>query len=184
MLDLQSWKNRPLLISLNGEKLGYVSGSELLLNDEKYLPSVIKALFSFTGADSIKFVAGLDQKARIAYVKDIAEYSSLGPQEMIRVLNWERTLKLFLEFKHKHVCPIQDGCAELDIAGEGAFSVDVTEGKAEVKRLAATTENTVSLDLLSAQRAFFGVPEMLMGLQGIPQSWLGLPFYMSEQDGF
>ena len=184
MLDRRSWKNQPEIIRLDGERIGYRAGGELLLTDEKYLPQVVKKLLTRDGTDRISFVAGLDQKERIAFLKDIAEYSSLGPQEMVRVLNWGKTLKLFLEFKHRYVCPIEDGCADIDIAGEGEFRIQVTRGEANVSKLSSPSGNGIKLDLLSAEKAFFGVAEMMLGYEGIPRSWLGLPFYMSEQDGF
>ncbi|MBR6009371.1 MAG: GNAT family N-acetyltransferase [Clostridia bacterium] len=184
MLDLKSWNKQPKLITSGGEKLGYIAGGELLLKDESALPKVIKKLLTQDGTERATFVAGLDQKERIAVVKDIAEYVSLGPQEMVRVLNWEKVLKLFLEFKHRHVNPVENGSAQVDISGEGAFGIHVDKGEARVERLEAAPEKAVKLDLLSAQKLFFGVPELFLRQKGIPQSWQGLPFYMSEQDCF
>lgn len=184
MLDLQSWKNQPELIRLGGERIGYRAGGELLLTEEKYLPAVVKKLLTRDGTDRITFTAGLDQKERIEFLKNIAEYSSLGPQEMVHVLNWEKTLKLFLDFKHKFVCPIEDGCADISIAGEREYRIEAVQGEVSVRKLGLPSTGGIKLDLLQAERAFFGVAEMMLGYEGIPRSWLGLPFYMSEQDGF
>ncbi len=183
MLDLQSWRNQPEIIRLDGERIGYRAGGELLLTDEKYLPAVVKKLLTRDGTDRITFTAGLDQKDRIEFLKNIAEYSSLGPQEMVHVLNWEKVLKLFLEFKHKFISPVEDGCTDIEIEGE-EYSIKVAQGKVSVGKAGLPSGKAIKLDLLTAGRAFFGVAEMMLGYEGIPRSWLGLPFYMSEQDGF
>ncbi len=183
LLDLRSWNTRPLLIRAGGERQGYLAGDELLLKDEAMLQKAIKALLAYTGDKSMSFSAPLFEKERIRGLTRLCEGAQLGAVEMINVLNWERTLKLFLEVKHEKVAPLEDGEIDLNIEGDGTFHISVKGGSVQVEKREGATEG-VRLNHLEAIRAFFSLGGQLAGEAGLLASWQGLPFYMTTQDGF
>lgn len=184
LTDLMSWHNEPLLISFGSQPAGYLAGGELVLQNEDQLPKAVKALLSRPGVKEMEFRAALYEKQRLAFLKDLCEYSSLGPMEMFNVLNWKTVLETFLCFKHLFVGPVADGCARIDIKEDGAFEIEVKNGVPRVTPLASVPESAIQTDHMEAQRTFFGLADMFVPTPGIPDSWKGLPLVMSEQDGF
>ena len=157
--------------------------AEVLRHEEAMLQKAIKALLAYTGDKSMSFSAPLFEKERIRGLTRLCEGAQLGAVEMINVLNWERTLKLFLEVKHEKVAPLEDGEIDLNIEGDGTFHISVKGGSVQVEKREGATEG-VRLNHLEAIRAFFSLGGQLAGEAGLPASWQGLPFYMTTQDGF
>ena len=182
--DLKSWHSEPVMIRIGGSRAGYLAGGELVLENEELLPKAVKALLARPGIKEMEFRASLHEKERLAFYKDICEYSSLGPLEMFNVLNWKSVLETFLSFRHRYVQPVEDGHAVLNIASDGVFEISVRNGEVCVNPLDAAPADAVKMDHMEAQRTFFGLAEMFIPTPGIPDSWKGLPLTMSEQDGF
>ena len=184
LMELRSWNRTPEAVLLDGVLAGYVAGGELEVADTALLPGLIKALVLRGDEPSRRFSAALSDREKIGIYSAVSEDCSLSAVEMINVLNWPKVLKTLLEYKHAHVSPVSDGECALDIAEDGAFRVSVQGGIAQAEPLASAPRGAQRLSHLLAQRAFFGISELFTGADGIDRSWRGLPFYMSEQDGF
>ncbi len=182
--DLSSWEQTPVCFIAGEEFAGYMAGSELILREESLLPEALEALMQQRSEYDLRLTAGLHEKQRIAYLSRVCESVHLGSKAMISVLNWPRVLAALLEFKHRYVCPVADGAFSLAIEGDGNFSVKVENGCAEIVKLAAVPQDAAELSHNEAQRLFFGIADTVLDSKGIHRSCLGLPFTMSDQDGF
>ena len=178
---LRSWQAFPLYIAKNGKQIGYLAGSELLLEDESLLPEVVKALMQRPGVDQMIFRAGPHEKERISFFRTLAQETTVAPVEMIRVLSWPNVLTALMEMRADK---LEDGVRTLDIEGDGIFRITAQGGKVRVDTLTEAPADALKLSHLEAERAFFAIEDAYLNPVGLPLTWRQLPFYMSEQDGF
>ncbi len=184
---MHSWQNEFYAVKKNGRMIGYVYGNinELVLEDDRELPQIIKAWFSQGRADTVELSVPPYDLFRIRFLSGICEAITIKPVERIRVLNWEKTLRVMLSFKHQYN-PLRDGKAEFFIEDE-AFRVLVEGGKVTVEKASemdpSEKEGIPAYTVNQAEMLFFGLQNTLNPTEAY-QNWLPIPFFIDVPDIF
>lgn len=177
---MHSWNSRFRLITVGGEKVGYVmgSGSEIVLTDEALLPKVLKAMFAADDLRNVNIGAAPCQTERIRILASLCENSSIRSMERVRVLNWSGVIETLLAVKASYET-LLDGCAAIAIDGE-TYTVRVENN---VPSVTCGGEPALTLTGLEAERLLLGLESMAMP-HPLFKNWLPLPFFISPADGF
>ena len=178
---MHSWNSSCKVIFKDGERIGYSygNGRELMLvDDEKYLLPVIKALYN---AD--KFGGTLEVPSycteRIKLIRNHCEVCHIQPCEMIYVINWERVLNAFFGLALSYR-KLDDGKVTVKIDDE-IFSIEVTGGRAAIAKTNAEPQYVMTS--MEAKRRFFALDLLALDDENF-HNWLPLPFYMNGADTF
>lgn len=180
---MHNWASEFYAVKKDGNMIGYVYGNavEVVLEDEKDLPAVLKAWFAYKGVTEISMAVAPFDKQRIAYLHTICEQMTLVPAEMICILNWKKILQTLLQFKQTY-CPLQDGKIVVQIEEE-IFAIQVQDGKVTVDTLECCEQEIPVLGHNEAQRLFFGM-QTLLAPPAEYKNWLPLPFFIDTPDAF
>lgn len=177
---MRTWNRVSRLILRKDAIIGYSSGDELVLKNERDLSAVLKALFASDGLTEMKLTVAPYQKERAAFFTRICEDSCIVETEQIRVLNWEKVLQTLLAFKASYT-PVLDGTVLLAIDGEG-LQITVADGKPAVEK-AEITASSLSMTLNEAQLRLFGLNSLLLPEERL-KNWAPLPFLIDGPDTY
>ncbi len=184
---MHSWQNELQAVKKDGRMIGYIYGNihELVLENDRDLPQVIKAWFEQGRADTLGLAVQPYESERIRFFSSICESMSVGPVERVRVLNWEKVLRVLLEFKHQY-CPLQDGEAAFRIENE-AYRMLVQCGKVSVEKVGEQNlladETIPKYSINQAEMLFFGLQNTL-NPEETYKNWLPVPFFIDTPDKF
>ena len=184
---LHSLQNEVHAVKREGRMIGYVYGniSELVLEDDRALPQVIKAWFTQGRADSIGITVPPYDSERIRFFSSISESMSIGPVERVRVLNWAKILQTMLAFKHQYY-PLQNGEAWFGVEND-VFRILVQDGSVRVEKVDGENLPTdAPIPHYSANQAemlFFGLQNALRPQEAY-KNWLPIPFFVDVPDIF
>ena len=178
---MHTWNQPCHLVRSDGEPVGYVMGNalELALTDEALLPAVLKALMTQRSLAQMEIIVMPYERQRTALIRPMCESCALVPEEMIRVLNWERTLDALMRLRAASG-PMMDGEVALEIDGEKLTL------RAEGGQTSVTHETRPADFTLSGRQAV----QLLTGMEGAlctdPRmlNWLPLPLHFSSPDTF
>ncbi len=187
---MHSWAAELHAVKKDGRMIGYVYGNarEVVLEDDCYLPAVLKAWMEQKGGANVELSVSAYEKDRVSYFFGICERASISPVDMICVLNWEKALKVLLGFKQTY-CPLQDGEVKLCIEEE-IFRISVSNGNVSVEQLdnANISETGLGKEIVKcthneAEMLLFGLQNVLNPKESF-QNWLPLPFFLDPPDSF
>lgn len=179
---MHSWQNEFHAVKQDGRMIGYIYGNinELVLENERDLPQVIKAWFTQGRAETLDLPVQPYDLERIRYLSRICEAMSIRPVERVRVMNWEKTLRVLLAFKHQY-CPLQDGATAFCIENE-AFRILVEGGQVQVEKVSEQS-SLPTYTINEAEILFFGLQTALHP-SGEYKNWLPIPFFVDVPDIF
>jgi hypothetical protein len=187
---MHSWQNEFHAVKKNGRMIGYVYGNihELVLENDRDFPQVIKAWFSQGRAEAVDLAVPPYDLDRIRFLSGICEAMAIRPVERVRILNWEKTLRVLLAFKHRY-CPLRDGKTEFRIEDE-AFRVLIHDGEVHVQKIGEVNspshlenEGIPTYTINQAEMLFFGLQNTLNPTETY-QNWLPIPFFIDVPDIF
>ena len=184
---MHSWQNELHAVKKDGRMVGYVYGNihELVLENDRDLPQVLKAWFVHGKADTLGMAVPPYDGERIRFLSSICESMSVVPVERVRVLNWEKVLRVLLEFKHRY-CSLQDGEAAFCIEND-AYRMLVQSGTVSVEKMREqrllADETLPRYSVNQAELLFFGLQNTL-NPQEAYKNWLPLPFFVDTPDKF
>lgn len=188
LLDIMhSWQGK--LYALEDDKglqgYLYTKGDDFLaeigLVDESRLGELIKAYMLMTGVKSVSVRVHPLNRVRANYIKSFAEKWQLADNEMLHVINWQRTLEALLLLKAE--CqPLADGRFVFEVEGAGRYAIEVKDHGVRV-----TETQDDALMAMTPQKAvefFFSPYTPLMGVSPLLKSWLPVPFGLYPADEF
>ncbi|MBQ4631128.1 MAG: GNAT family N-acetyltransferase [Clostridia bacterium] len=180
---MHTWNKNCRTIFQNGEPIGYVYGSmdELALKDESDFPLILKAIFENDALKEVKIKTHFHQRERSRELARICESSSIEQVKMINVLNWEKAIDAFMNFKSKYVA-LQDGRLQISIEGD-SFELIVSNGKICVSKVDSSPKGAVKLSHMEAQRLIFSMCSVSDGDERF-KNWLPLPLMIDAPDGY
>ena len=180
---MHNWAAALRVIKKDGGMIGYVYGdlAELVLEDDRDLPAVIKAWFEQVNGEPVSFCVPVYEKAQRAFFNRICERMAVLPVDMICVLNWQRVLQVMLQFRQRFAS-LQDGTAAFAV-GDEAFRICVADGRAQVDKLDAADGELPRYTQTEAEQLFFGMQDLLEPMEEY-KNWLPLPFCVDLPDTF
>ena len=149
--------------------------TELCLVREADLPAVLSAWLREN--KSCEVLCGGEWMERIMALSAIAEYYSLGPSAMIKVLNWENVLRAAMNAR-----PLPDGERTVQIENAGTYLLQVKHGAAEVSPSQKQPDATWTE--LQAMEALFSPLRALSTADPILRAWLPLTLDIPIADQF
>ena len=180
---VHTWNKQCRMIYKDNVPVGYVYGNfeEVVLEDEKDYPLVLKAFFEEEALSEINIRIAPWQKERKDFLMNLCEGCSVQHVEMLNVLNWEKVLDAFFSFKSR-CFSLEDGKQNLRIDGE-AFELKVSGGAASVTKTDKCDGQTHELDHMQAQRLIFSLATV-MNPDENRLNWFPLHFYLDSPDGY
>jgi len=178
---MKTWNSPCFLLYKQEKMIGYAFGPnhEIILEDEKDFPLVLKAIFEHMNSKEITITVPAFRKERIDCLYNICETVSVQTMEMINIINVQKVLDTLLKFKSSY-SELQDGTAELSVEGE-AFRITVTDGKPVVEKISATGEKDMSGKIFVQK--FFDIPTLLFP-DSKYKNWLPLLFTIDAPDSY
>lgn len=149
--------------------------TELCLCDEHDLPAVVSAWLREHKGCEIR--CGGEMTERIRGLSAFAEWYTVSPSAMIKVLNWENTLNAVMNAKR-----LPDGERVISIEGAGAYRLKVENGKAEVCSCAAQPD--YSWTEVQAVEMLFSPLNALLTDDPVLRSWLPFTLDIPVADQF
>lgn len=183
-LDIVHTWNRPChMIYKNNSPIGYVYSNfeEVVLEDEKDYPLVLKAFFESNSVSGLDIRIAPWQKERREFLLSVCESCTVGHVEMLSVLNWEKVLGAFFRFKSQCFA-LEDGNIKIKI-DENTFEIRVSNGEGFVRKLDCCDEDCASFTTMEAQRLIFSM-ETVMNPDKNRFNWFPLNFYVDSPDGY
>lgn len=184
---MHSWQGKLYALEDEGGLQGYLYTkgddfmAEIGLVDESRIGELIKAYMLQTGATSLTVRVNPLNRVRASYIKSFAEKWQLSDNQMLNVLNWQRTLEALLTLK-ADCMPLADGRFVFEVENAGRYAIEVRE---HAVRVIETKEDP--LMVMTPQKAvefFFSPYTPLMGVSPLLKSWLPVPFGMYPADEF
>ncbi|MBR5111589.1 MAG: GNAT family N-acetyltransferase [Clostridia bacterium] len=149
--------------------------TELCLADEHDLPAVAAAWLR-EHKDCAVYCGG-QMAERIRGLSAFAESYTVGPFAMLKVLNWENTLRAVMGAR-----PLPDGEKIIRIEGAGAFRLQAENGKAEV--LPCSCQPDFIWTETQAVEALFSPLNALLTADPVLRSWLPFTLEIPIADQF
>lgn len=176
---MKTWNSPCFILYKYKEMIGYAFGphQEIVLEDDKDFPFVLKAIFEYMNTKEIKITVPIFCNERINYLYEICQNCSIETVEMINILNHQKVLDTLLKFRASYQ-KLRDGVAEISIEGE-AFRITVLNGAPAVERIRETVEQDMSK--ISFVQKFFDIPSAFFDDEKF-KNWLPLPFLIDEPD--
>lgn len=174
---MRSWALECRSIYRNDQMIGYIYGNfnELVLDNEKDIAPVLKAIFQNDGLSEANIEVATFEKERIEILSAICENVNIKSVEMISVLNWKNALEALLNFKSQFTA-LEDGEISFQVDGK-ALQITVKDEKFEVKEI----ETAQEIEHNKLIQELFGL-EVLLG--GRFKNWAPLPFTLDVPDVF
>ena len=166
---------------MNGPALsGYLRAfgneiTELCLASEHDLPAVAAAWLKERVSFEIR--CGGEMTERIRGLAGFAEFYSVSPSAMLKILNWENTLRAVMNIR-----PLPDGERTVQIEGAGAYRLRAEHGKAEVVPCASQPDH--SWTEVQAVEALFSPVNALLADDPVLRSWLPFTLEIPVADQF
>lgn len=194
LISLLSNKASVYVLTKEGGVAGYMvmgedgkSVSEFELEDIADIPRFFLDLLEGFDLSCVSVTVGADETAKLEYLEKISSYYNMSQSHQIRILNYEKVIKLMFDWKLKYSA-LSDG--------EYVFGIDTPQGVEGYRVLlrsgGVTVERTdmAVCDIYGERelvRIFTtGYFYMGFGLEGrkIPAGWLPLPFFLPDADTF
>jgi hypothetical protein len=185
---MRSWTGDLYAVLKNGAFIGALQESnehralgEVLLNDEKDLPAVIKKWFLLhPDVASTQLTVWPFEHERIRLLENIAEDMSIGICQMVNILHFKNVLRALLTLNAR--CrTLENGSVSMRIDDE-TLRLTVQDGVVSVEDTQDAPD--ITMDKMSAQRLFFLPTRFLLPGPQALKNWLPLPWVMPSPDHF
>lgn len=185
----QSWQSGLHAILKNGVFIGSLIDNswdgkaikEILLYDESEIGAVLKLWFARNpDAHNTAIRVWPYEQERMDALNGLCEKMNIIPGQMIKVLNWERTIRAAMNLSASYR-PLQDGRTTMRIGNE-TICLSVENGVASVKKTALQPDRSFSE--IDAVRYLFSHSAMLNCGKDTLYNWLPLPWVMPSPDRF
>ena len=159
---------------------------DLRLKEKKDVCPVVNDLMRAFGADELKLTHfGPGEEEMTAALSVLSEDCSIVSDAMIKVLNYERTLRAYLALAAA-VRPLPDGELRCAFANGERLLLSVRGGKSSVEKLPEDEAADLSLSELGATRLMFHHHTVLhsfgVEIPAAVRAWFPLPFYENLSD--
>lgn len=188
---VQSYRERPLAVTRQGEALGYLVTSqdgqrvtEIVMKDSALILPALKAYMQDSGIGTLHVDAAPQDGALNGLLAPLCEHFAISPNCMLRMLKPERVIRAYMKLKAA-AQPLADGRLTLSCGEAGAVDIAVSGGEITVRGTDAQPELALSdreaaLLLFGCNR--FAVPQAAR--ERAPEGWFPLPFCIPEPDSF
>ena len=188
---VQSYRERPLAVTRQGDALGYLVTSqdgqrvtEIVMKDSALILPALKAYMQDSGIGTLHVDAAPQDGALNGLLAPLCEHFAISPNCMLRMLKPERVIRAYMKLKAA-AQPLADGRLTLSCGEAGAVDIAVSGGEITVRGTDAQSELALSdreaaLLLFGCNR--FAVPQAVRARA--PEGWFPLPFCIPEPDSF
>ena len=184
----------PLVILRNGSFAGYALTSqnrdhihELRLADESLAGNVVKAYFAAFGVSEVQIRLAPHQRSLMPFFNRISENMTVQPDNMYRILDFERVAGAFLRLKLSIEGTLPEGVFNLGIRTEDSvrnLSLRV-EGNTASARFTEDESDIILSESEAGDLLLSPMPHAdLSRVPFFARAWLPLPVSIETADGF